>query len=450
MNKKNINWCLLAILVIAVLVRLVALNCFHDYPHMAGSVVVLGEIARNIYDGNGFQENVWVETQIIDAQNKRNKIIDFEDVEYIDDGNLQKTLSMPGYSILLATTWHIFGEKRYIYLQIIQVILDILCLLMIYSIARRVFSENVAKISSFAYALFLPTILLIIAPFRNGYPLFASVVITYLLFNLFDNKKNLKLELKTYVLIGLIIGVSVMIRETLFALPIAIGLVFAYLFSVKKALKAFTIISIAYVAVMLPWTLMKYNEFGKFIPLSTAGGHGLYIGFGEFPNKYNISFNDNAAYNYVLSQNPDATYLGPEYDAILKKESVRLIKDDPLGYGSMVLKRMYRGFFLRNRPQAVSSQPQYNMVRSSALLLLSILAIFGAWAAKKKDAYKMTALIMIPTYFVFLYAPLNMDLRHVLPGAWVYIIFASFIIERFFTKIITPFLRRNGIFNQRS
>lgn len=440
------NKILMLIVALAVIVRLIALFYLHDYPDMAGSVSVQGDVARNILHGHWFYLNLEAGEQVVRYQNERNKIVDFEDVNLtdIDNQNITRFIgNMPGYGILLAITWYVFGEMRYIYLQIVQVIMDVLIILMIYSITKRTFSEGVAKITAIMYAFFVPVVLLVITPFRNIYPLFASVAAVYLIFTLIDAPSGEKQKLKTYILLGALIGVSVWIRETMFAFPLAIGLFFAYFLGAKEAAKAFAIIAIVSVGILTPWIAVNYRDFGEFIPLSTGGGHGWYTGFGEYPNKYNITFDDSATMAHVSSEYTNVTPYSPEYDEILKKESVALIKDDPAAYASMLLKRMYRGFFLRNRPQAISTHPVYDTVRSLSLFTISALAMAGMWVSRKEDRKKILALIMVPAYFVFIYSPFNMDLRHVLAGSWVYIIFAAYFIDTA-VKYVTNLRRKHS------
>jgi hypothetical protein len=63
--------------------------------------------------------------------------------------------------------------------------------------------------------------------------------------------------------------------------------------------------------------------------------HNAYIGLGYFPNDYDIFYRDDVAINTVKRLDPQAAYLSPEYERMLRDRYFDIVGDDP-------------GFFLLN------------------------------------------------------------------------------------------------------
>jgi len=75
--------------------------------------------------------------------------------------------------------------------------------------------------------------------------------------------------------------------------------------------------------------LEKYQAGYKKVPPQHPFWHPVYVGFGFLNNKYGIEYDDKVGYEKVRSIAPDVARCSQEYEAILKKEVFRLIKNDP-------------------------------------------------------------------------------------------------------------------------
>ena len=122
MNKKEII-ILISIFILALFIRGVMFYYLHNADYFGGIKSSLDTLARNLAQGYGF------------SAVKGQRIIPFYQ-------------QLPGYPFLLAITYKIFGQANDVFLQIIQVILSSLSVFLIFSIAKRIFNQRVAFLSS--------------------------------------------------------------------------------------------------------------------------------------------------------------------------------------------------------------------------------------------------------------------------------------------------------------
>src|SRR3990167_2564890 len=145
LKKITINYLLLVIFFLALFVRGSILYKTHHGYFGAGILVTAAEMAHQINAGNGFTINPAFTTLIGKEQYKRQKLVDFE--EFKQKRLKPESLSinyhnLPGYSLLLALTYQIFGQEKYIYLQVIQIIFDALAVFLIFSLSYQLFSSK--------------------------------------------------------------------------------------------------------------------------------------------------------------------------------------------------------------------------------------------------------------------------------------------------------------------
>jgi len=137
MNKKGLL-ILIVIFLIALSLRGAALHYLYNSDYFSGIRVGLDDSAHNLFIGNGFA-----------------KIVQGKLVPYFQQ--------LPGYPFLLAVTYKIFGHEDDVYLRIIQILLSSLSVLLIFGIAERFFNKNIAFVSAFLWAIWLPEIRLSVA-----------------------------------------------------------------------------------------------------------------------------------------------------------------------------------------------------------------------------------------------------------------------------------------------
>ncbi len=104
----------------------------------------------------------------------------------------------------------------------------------------------------------------------------------------------------------------------------------------KLFLGAFFIVGFFFANHSISSLFSQRNEYFKqcgYVATSTQHQHtfwhNLYPGFGFIENDKNLYFSDNCSAQKVASIDPDAVYLSPEYNAVLKREVASLVLHAP-------------------------------------------------------------------------------------------------------------------------
>jgi len=172
----------------------------------------------------------------------------------------------PVYPFFLALVFKLFGTG-FAGLQaarIIQAVISSVTILLVYLIAGKLFNKNVALLAAFLVAFYVPNIVTV------GYmlteTLFTMLLCLLLYFSLLFAKKPKKTG---FVFLGVLWAVATLCRPTIALYPIFL---FVYLFwseriKIVEMIKLGTVMFLAFVAVVSPWWIRNYREYGEFIPL---------------------------------------------------------------------------------------------------------------------------------------------------------------------------------------
>src|SRR2546422_3653038 len=135
---------LLLLFLLALAVRLPILVTQHDAYLSGGITTALGLVARNLLEGRGLVETTgpYELRQLYDLQRDRGRLMDIRDFPDPPDQSTKPLIQrMPGYPALLAITWKLTGDRTYLPIQVVQVLISALLPLMLYSAGRRLFGE---------------------------------------------------------------------------------------------------------------------------------------------------------------------------------------------------------------------------------------------------------------------------------------------------------------------
>ena len=193
MKRKEL-FILISIFIIALCIRGALLYYSHDDDYFSGIKSGIDTLARNLAQGNGF---------VVDT----------------DKGFVPFFHSLPGYSFLLAITYKIFGGPNDIFLQIIQIICSSLSVFLIFGIAKKFFSNNIALLSSFLWALWLPEACISVAVLHDAPTVLLTLLAGYLFICAVLDKKQI-----FFVYSAVIIGFTSYIRSDPILLPVFFGL----------------------------------------------------------------------------------------------------------------------------------------------------------------------------------------------------------------------------------
>jgi len=192
-SKIKIDKFLVAIILLALIVRLGIIWSQPVITPYFGTMTAIENAARNLVEGHGYATG-------------NEKFTPFYQLP-------------PGTSILLAGTYWIFGQYSYIYLRIFQAIIDSFGCLFIFLAGREFFGRRVGLISAFLYAIWLPIAYLSTWPLHDALMPFITLVCLY--FFVMGVRRN---ATKFYILSGLFVGVGCYFQPTILFLPLFFGL----------------------------------------------------------------------------------------------------------------------------------------------------------------------------------------------------------------------------------
>ncbi len=394
----------------------------------------------------------------------------------------------PGTSTLLAGTYWIFGRYQFIYLRVIQAIIDSLGCLLIFLVGRELFSRRVGLISAFLYAVWLPIAYLSTWPLYDALMPFITLVCLY--FFVVGVKKK---ALKFYILSGLFAGVGCYFQPTILLLPLFFGLgllIYSWHKSNLGRQIAYTVkitaISMAILALVItPWTVRNYYVTGSIIVMRPGPWSGLWAGFGEFgENPVGAElFSYNESYELAKKElGYDVEYMSPAYQAFFKTKVLNAIKEHPGWYASLVAKRIPRAVFnfselgMSNLPLIKADYPAWlsylyetgpvtyvtalnrmftgmkdgtfwTMLRTHPFgafylalvwvfaIIPPLLSIFAFWISRK-DWRPLVLIATVPAYFIIIHIfTFVASYKSMVPGSLGYIIFSAIALDYIYSRI---------------
>lgn len=327
---------------------------------------------------------------------------------------------VPGYPLFISASKSIYNS--YFFVTLFQVILTLITGLLIYKISILFVSNKLAIISSVLFLL-EPAVIIHSLVLLSDIPfVFVLVLFTYLVF-------KTESSLQKYILLGLILGISVLFR------PISMFLVLAFPFyiiaseniDVKKKIKFIIVFVLAFFIVVFPWmyrnrihtgqyfisTISSYNVFYYNIPMFLSWDKGVTEEF----SRENL-YKENGL-------NKEAILL-PINTKVLNKINIEFIKNNFIKYTYFHVYKTTSFFFGSSLKmsttiyKSIFDKPiSFNLFEKIVFLservlwllmfLLSILSILN----KKTRTFSIFCLFMI-LYFAILTGPVSYS-RYRLP-----------------------------------
>ena len=188
----------------------------------------------------------------------------------------------PGYPFFIAAVYYVFPNAGLGTLRFLNTIFSCLTIIFVYLILIKIADKKSAILAS------------VITTLYPAFIYFSGLIITETIFTFLFTlsvylllRSNLKAS--NFIAVGLIWGISILLRPTILFLPLYIFFL-TVIFSKKSPVKwksALIILVVTYL-VVFPWTFRNYLRFHKFIPVSTNGGGILFQGF--FPHPKGFGF----------------------------------------------------------------------------------------------------------------------------------------------------------------
>ena len=276
----------------------------------------------------------------------------------VDRGNAWMIVHPPGYSILMAGLFTVFGESEWL-MRLVRVILSSAGAVIILLIAAELFPRGVAVLSGLLAA---------ISPHLAYYSLWHSpdslAPLPILLAIFFLIRAWKRPRLRTLFAAGAMVGLSCWLRSNALMLAPFLGIAALLLVERGERLKHSVAIIGATVAVIAPITIRNWILYGSFIPLSIGAGITMIEGIAEYDydNRFNLPVMD------IEVQLEEARRLNrPDYrhnpfspDGVTRdrdrfNRAAGIIRENPGWFSTVLLRRMrfmlrYNDFDPQDRP----------------------------------------------------------------------------------------------------
>ncbi len=416
-STRRLPRLILAILALALFVRLGFLYRNWNNLDFAASYLMHAEVARNILNGHWFQLDQQYLQRYLQECTSQSKVIDPQDYPPPAEEHLVPLYNDEGgYGMLLAAIWKITGSHRWWYVRVLQLLLDVFMCWLVYRIGTQTFGERAGLIAAFAYACFIPGIELAVRPHRDIWVTFLFIVTVYQLTSIGPAPK----KWWRILAIGVATGVVAWMRSTVLLFVILmVPLLFATR-PTKEALRCCLLLLIGFVLTFSPLVIRNYVVFDKFMATRGVFWHSFWAGVGQMPNPYGVRDDDETVIRFARSLDSTARYETDHYEQVLKREAFTFVGTHPFLYAGSVLKRGAvfvfpkigrELFFQPQLPQHVSGTLNLSFGK---IVLMMIDGLFtgsflaGIWLTRKRwrdliivcYPYLYTLLTLAPFYLV--------------------------------------------------
>lgn len=312
----------------------------------------------------------------------------------------------PLYPYVIYSAFVVFGiysKSSAIVLLIFNSACSALTCIPIFRIARKIFSERVAVVSAWAWAL-LPNVIFWCTKWiwETSLSALLLAIIFWLALTLEERE-----GWSPWLAFGLLWGLTALSSTSLLAFLPAAGL-WAWFRRTKKgkpSLAGLVLASLVFFAVITPWIVRNHQVFGKVIFVRDNFGAELRLGNGPGANGTWMEYLHPTQDIYALRQYESMGELA--YIAMRKQQALDYIKADYGRFAVLCLKRFV--YFWAGPPKA-TQPPWMNEVKNSLFLASSILAFWGLGRAlrlRKTGAWLIFWLILLipAVYYVVFPAP---------------------------------------------
>jgi len=413
---------LVAVVVVAVAVRLLlAVHLDADPP---GGMTLEGE-ARNLLEGRGYSLTI----RELDGS--------AHDVPSVYD--------VPGYAILLATTWLVTGSDSTVWIRLLQIAIDALLCLLVFRIGRDTVGARAALAGALLYALYLPQATAAASVGRDAWGTFGVVVVTFL-FLTFAQDGRWRYAVAT----GVVVGLVGYVRPMVLLLPVALAIAAVRHLGLRRAILAAGVMVIVAHASLLPWAARNYTAYGRWIFTRANLYQSFWVGFGSFSNPVGALNSEEKTLAHMQAEGfPGRSNSTLEYEEFVKPRAIAVIRDHPLWYASVVLRRIPRALLVHRLSWGVLQDhrlgyhtafvgqghersimtyvswlarrnPGFLVTKALDALVLAAAAA-GAWHVRKAG-WRLAVLLAVPAYVVMVHAVINVEGRYILPAHWVYLL----------------------------
>jgi len=307
----------------------------------------------------------------------------------------------------------------------VQVFLSAVAVVFFYKVSRFFLSETLSFCSALVFSIF-PIYLYASSQISS-----ASVAIFLMIFfYFFLFKLGKKSNFFNILFFSIIVGLLILTRREFMVIAI-ITSVYLFIFFKKTAKDIFIILLITTLTIS-PYLIRNYITFDKIIIHS---GFGYNLWQGNNPNYNEKGYSHiKQALKGVIDKIPKDKFYRINEDKIFIKEAIKNIKENPLQYLILYLKKFFSYLFF----DLNSALPNYyNSLHILPMILISIVSTLGVFLSSKKS-HALNYLILIYFFYVSVIPIFAIQPRYklyIIPMQIILsFVFVKFIKEKYFSK----------------
>ena len=324
-----------------------------------------------------------------------------------------------GYPLFLVPSVWLFGDSRWAWL-LPNLVLFVVGVCGVWQLARSVADERAARLAAVLAALWPNLVAMTATPDKENVVVALLPWAVWAVLGAFRGYGGFR----QVALAGVLLGVCTLVQPSVqLLLPLLVVLLILTL-STARALKASAALLLGMALVVAPWTLRNYEQFGRFVLVSSNGGDNLYRA------NNSLAHGGWTPRGEVVVEQPDEL----ERDAAYKALAVQWIRSNPADFLRLMLEKQFR--FMGDDAAGVYSSMKvgkgtdsnmlYFLTKSAANLwwLLAWLFLVAALLSPKRadsDAVsawaRMTFWLWI--YFFLLHSVFESAGKYHVPVLWV-------------------------------
>ncbi len=274
-------------------------------------------------------------------------------------GDLNTLGHPPGYSMLLAFIFRLFGESETA-IQFFQIVADAFAAVLVFLLAIELLPRGVGIISGLLVALapqFTWNCVVVLPDTLAGLPLLLSVYCIV--------RASKRPRLATLLVAGALVGLSCWLRANAMLLPLFLAALILVLFERGRRLRCAAALALGAFLVVAPLTVRNAIVFRRFIPLSLGAGQTLLEGIADYDREGRFGI---PATDLGITRQEAETHQRPDWAVNLfgaegvERERMRLrrgfdvIRAHPFWFSGVMLRRAASMLRLE-RARLIASDP---------------------------------------------------------------------------------------------
>ncbi|MBN1964309.1 MAG: glycosyltransferase family 39 protein [Anaerolineae bacterium] len=330
-------------------------------------------------------------------------------------GDVPTTYRGPGYTVVLAVVYAVFGEGgMQPVVAVLQSVCGALTAVVIFYLGRRAFRPAVGVLAGLLGAVH--PLLIWYAPRYRYEPLFTLLFMLALLFTLHVWQER---RLRDGLLAGLFFGLASLVSQTALLAPVGLFVLMLLLPGRRvQLIGPLALAGAVTVLVVAPWTIRNYDLTGQFIPVQEGGMTQFYKGNIEYA-RYEEAPLQSVVLAELAAQDM-ADVLGVEYatfdlrtpglDATFSPLVMDYLRTQPGHFIGKVITQAVRFWYLSE-----TAFKSYMLLAIQAIYLIP--AAVGLVVGLRRRESRVPVVLMLATigYVMLLYAATHVEARYSTP-----------------------------------